>query len=69
METKGELMAGLKNDEIDEIKSIRLQFASLIDLLEKKRERIHEYKQSLIDIAQRRLEDACIYAVKACQKN
>lgn len=70
MQTLGEKRCGMHRDEPKEVLEARKKIAELIDGLEEKRGDKNttpssEEKQRLISIAQTKLEEACMFTVKA----
>lgn len=72
MKTIGEIRCNVDNQKIESslITKIRADLADVIDMLEEQRtdkdlSQVSGEKQRLISIAQTKLEEACMFAVKA----
>ena len=72
MKTIGEIRCNVDNQKIESslITKIRVDLADVIDMLEEQRtnkdlSQVSGEKQRLISIAQTKLEEACMFAVKA----
>ena len=72
MKTIGEIRCNVDNQKIESslVENVRADLADIIDMLEEQRtnkdlSQVGGEKQRLISIAQTKLEEACMFAVKA----
>lgn len=72
MKTIGEIRCNIDNQKIESslVENVRADLADIIDMLEEQRtnkdlSQVSGEKQRLISIAQTKLEEACMFAVKA----
>ena len=72
MKTIGEIRCNVDNQKIESslVENVRSDLADIIDMLEEQRtnkdlSQVSGEKQRLISIAQAKLEEACMFAVKA----
>ena len=72
MKTIGEIRCNIDNQKIESslVENVRANLADIIDMLEEQRtnkdlSQVSGEKQRLISIAQTKLEEACMFAVKA----
>lgn len=72
MKTIGEIRCNVDNQKIESslVENVRADLADIIDMLEEQRtnkdlSQVSGEKQRLISIAQTKLEEACMFAVKA----
>ncbi len=72
MKTIGEIRCNVDNQKIESslVENVRSDLADIIDMLEEQRtnkdlSQVSGEKQRLISIAQTKLEEACMFAVKA----
>lgn len=72
MKTIGEIRCNVDNQKIESslVEYVRFDLAGIIDMLEEQRtdkdlSQVSGEKQRLISIAQTKLEEACMFAVKA----
>jgi hypothetical protein len=72
MKTIGEIRCNVGNQKIESslVENVRADLADIIDMLEEQRtnkdlSQVSGEKQRLISIAQTKLEEACMFAVKA----
>lgn len=70
MATLGKKRVGLKENEPEQVVSVRLKIAGIIDEMEylrgdKNTVPASQERQRLVSLAQTKLEEACMFAVKA----